>query len=180
MGRLFVVELEGRAYRCKFCKTHLALADDLVSRLWYMACNVGQTHSSSINTQSDAQLSASVPLCSVLSKVSMMFLLHEIGVSSGNNDVFITWKDSSSIMPMVNITYGPHEERMMLSGMHTVVDIFCCCCGQIVGWKYESAQEKSQKYKEGKFVLERGRILDGVDSEFYIDTRPSLSDAEDP
>ncbi|KAG5546193.1 hypothetical protein RHGRI_018391 [Rhododendron griersonianum] len=116
MGRLFVVELEGRAYRCKFCKTHLALADDLVSRLWYMACNVGQTHSSSINTQSDAQLSASVPLCSVLSKVSMM----------------------------------------------------------------ESAQEKSQKYKEGKFVLERGRILDGVDSEFYIDTRPSLSDAEDP
>ncbi|KAF7141760.1 hypothetical protein RHSIM_Rhsim06G0202500 [Rhododendron simsii] len=80
----------------------------------------------------------------------------------------------------VNLTYGPHEERVMLSGMHTVVDIFCCCCGQIVGWKYESAQEKSQKYKEGKFVLERGRILDGVDSEFYIDTRPSLSDAEDP
>lgn len=25
---------------------------------------------------------------------------------------------------------------MMLSGLHTVADIFCCCCGQIVGWKY--------------------------------------------
>jgi len=24
----------------------------------------------------------------------------------------------------------------MLSGLHTVADIFCCCCGQIVGWKY--------------------------------------------
>lgn len=33
MGRIFVVELEGRAYRCKFCKTNLALADDLVSRV---------------------------------------------------------------------------------------------------------------------------------------------------
>jgi hypothetical protein len=33
MGRVFVVELEGRSYRCKFCKTHLALADDLVSRV---------------------------------------------------------------------------------------------------------------------------------------------------
>ena len=33
MGRVFAVELEGRAYECKFCKTHLALADDLVSRV---------------------------------------------------------------------------------------------------------------------------------------------------
>lgn len=36
----------------------------------------------------------------------------------------------------VNVTVGTHEERMMLSGMHTVADIFCCCCGQILGWKY--------------------------------------------
>lgn len=79
----------------------------------------------------------------------------------------------------VNLTVGPPEERMMLSGMHTVADIFCCCCGQIVGWKYEAAHERSQKYKEGKFVLERVRIIDGLDSEFYIDTNPSISDAED-
>ncbi|CAF1935328.1 unnamed protein product [Brassica napus] len=44
---------------------------------------------------------------------------------------------------------------MILSGMHTVSDIFCCCCGDNVGWKYESEHEKDQKYKEGKFVLER-------------------------
>ncbi|MBA0733670.1 hypothetical protein Gogos_017656, partial [Gossypium gossypioides] len=84
----------------------------------------------------------------------------------------------------VNITVGALEERVMLSGMHTVADIFCCCCGQIVGWKYvipEAAHEKSQKYKEGKFVLERGRIVDEIDfsSEVYIDTRPSMSDGED-
>nr|XP_027061005.1 protein yippee-like At5g53940 [Coffea arabica] len=79
----------------------------------------------------------------------------------------------------VNISVGPREDRMMLSGMHTVADIYCCRCGQIVGWKYEAAHEKSQKYKEGKFVLERGGIMDGLDSEFYIDTRPSMSDAED-
>lgn len=28
---------------------------------------------------------------------------------------------------------------MMLSGLHTVADIFCCTCGQIVGWKYVSS-----------------------------------------
>jgi DNA-directed RNA polymerase subunit N (RpoN/RPB10) len=81
----------------------------------------------------------------------------------------------------VNISMGPLEERLMLSGMHTVADIFCCCCGQNVGWKYESAHEKAQKYKEGKFVLERGRIVDEIDlsTEVYIDTHGSTSDTED-
>lgn len=36
----------------------------------------------------------------------------------------------------VNFTSGEVVERMMLSGMHTVADIFCCRCGQIIGWKY--------------------------------------------
>ncbi|XP_028796813.1 protein yippee-like At5g53940 isoform X2 [Neltuma alba] len=128
MGRIFVVELEGRSYRCKYCKTHLALADDLISRAFH--CRRGKAY---------------------------LF----------NN--------------VVNITAGVLEERMMLSGLHTVADIFCCCCGQIVGWKYETVHEKSQQYKEGKFVLERGRIVDEIDisPEFYIDTHASMSDAED-
>ncbi|ESR65024.1 protein yippee-like [Citrus sinensis] len=128
MGRIFVVELDGRSYRCKFCRTHLALPEDLVSRAFH--CRRGKA-----------------------------YLFNSA----------------------VNITVGASEERLMLSGMHTVADIFCCSCGQIVGWKYESAREKSQKYKEGKFVLERGRIVDEIDfsTEVYIDTRPSVSDAEE-
>ncbi|RZB76093.1 Protein yippee-like isoform D [Glycine soja] len=81
---------------------------------------------------------------------------------------------------VVNFTIGELEERLMLSGLHTVADIFCCCCGQIVGWKYESAHERNQKYKEGKFVLERGRIVDEMDfsTEFRIESCVSMSDAE--
>ncbi|KAK7849627.1 protein yippee-like [Quercus suber] len=109
MGRLFLVDLEGRAYRCRFCLSDLALADDVLSRVSYR----------------------------------------------------------------VNITLGRQEERMMLSGMHTVEDIFCCSCGQYLGWKYVTVHEKSQKYKEGKFVLERWRIVDEVTEEFNLDTRPS-------
>ncbi|KAF2314357.1 hypothetical protein GH714_025659 [Hevea brasiliensis] len=101
MGRIFVVELEGRSYRCKYCGTHLALPVDLVSRSFH--CRRGKAY---------------------------LF----------NN--------------VVNIIIGALEDRAMLSGMHTVADIFCCCCGQIIGWKYEAAHEKSQKYKVGKFVLE--------------------------
>lgn len=38
----------------------------------------------------------------------------------------------------MNITLGPPVERMMISGLHTVEDIFCCSCGQLLGWKYVS------------------------------------------
>ncbi|KAL5804590.1 hypothetical protein ACOSQ3_031390 [Xanthoceras sorbifolium] len=101
MGRVFVVELDGRSYRCKFCRTHLALPVDLASRAFH-------------------------------SRRGKAYLFNKA----------------------VNISIGALEQRQMLSGVHTVADIFCCCCGQIVGWKYESAHEKSQQYKEGKFVLE--------------------------
>nr|GMC48624.1 protein yippee-like At5g53940 [Ipomoea batatas] len=160
MGRIFVVDLEGRTYNCKFCKTQLALADDLVSRVyknWFLEARI-----------------AKLDVC----------LAQAFHCRRGKAYLFNN---------VVNNMVGPLEERMMLSGMHTVADIFCCCCGQIIGWKYEAAHEKSQKYKEGKFVLEscgkwfdmiddmlnRGRIIDGGDSEFYIGNHPILSDAED-
>lgn len=38
----------------------------------------------------------------------------------------------------VNVTVGDKEDRMMITGLHTVVDIFCVGCGSIVGWKYVS------------------------------------------
>jgi len=68
---------------------------------------------------------------------------------------------------------------MMTSGRHTVADIYCNCCQQLVGWKYESAYEKSQKYKEGKFILERAKMIDGHGSDFYSDMHQVVSDAED-
>ncbi|WZY96052.1 hypothetical protein YC2023_068381 [Brassica napus] len=60
---------------------------------------------------------------------------------------------------VVNVTVGEMEHRIMMTGWHTVADIFCVCCGSLVGWKYEIAYEKSQKYKEGKFIIERFKVL---------------------
>ncbi|XP_028086659.1 protein yippee-like isoform X1 [Camellia sinensis] len=81
---------------------------------------------------------------------------------------------------VVNVTFGDKEERMMMTGMHIVVDIFCVGCGSIVGWKYEAAHEKSQKYKEGKFILERFKIL-GPDGSHYMDQEAQIggSDPDD-
>uniref|UniRef100_A0A5B7BG10 Protein yippee-like n=1 Tax=Davidia involucrata TaxID=16924 RepID=A0A5B7BG10_DAVIN len=125
MGRVFLVELEGRAYRCRYCDSPLALADDVISRSFN--CSHGRA-----------------------------YLFNSA----------------------VNVSVGPKEERLMLSGMHTVADIFCCCCGQLVGWKYLAAQDKAHKFKEGKFVLERWRIAEDVADEFNLDAHPNSSDAE--
>uniref|UniRef100_A0A9I9CTZ5 Yippee domain-containing protein n=1 Tax=Cucumis melo TaxID=3656 RepID=A0A9I9CTZ5_CUCME len=102
MGRLFVVNLEGRIYSCKHCRTHLALYEDIVSKTFQ-------------------------------SRHGKAYLFNKV----------------------VNVSVGVKETRMMMTGMHTVADIFCVGCGSIVGWTYETAFEKNQKYKEGKSVLER-------------------------
>ncbi|XP_019255142.1 PREDICTED: protein yippee-like At5g53940 [Nicotiana attenuata] len=89
MGRIFVVDLEGKTYNCKFCKTQLALVNDLISK-------------------------------------DFLFLM---------------------------------GKAYMLRNM-------------IVGWKFMAILNgKNHKYKEEKFVLEIGRI---VDSEFYIDNTSQI------
>ncbi|KAM7526471.1 hypothetical protein LguiA_016373 [Lonicera macranthoides] len=131
MGRVFVISLEGNIYCCKHCKTHLSLADDIISKSFH-------------------------------SRYGKAYLFEKV----------------------VNVTIGEKEERMMMTGMHTVVDIFCVGCGSIVGWKYESAHEKSQKYKEGKFILERFKVLGPDGSTYSVSQEAQLgggggSDADD-
>ncbi|KAK4755100.1 hypothetical protein SAY87_008857 [Trapa incisa] len=60
---------------------------------------------------------------------------------------------------VVNISLGPSEDRHLTSGLHTVNDIYCSSCQQIMGWRYEKAYEESEKYKEGLYILEKERML---------------------
>ncbi|XP_021674929.2 protein yippee-like isoform X2 [Hevea brasiliensis] len=118
MGRLFVVNLEGKIYSCKHCRTHLALYEDILSK---------------------------------------------------------------SFQCRANVFVGVKEERLMMTGLHTVADIFCVGCGSIVGWKYETACEKSQKYKEGKSVLERFKVSGPDGSSYWLNHEAHVggSDADD-
>ncbi|KAF5752568.1 protein yippee-like [Tripterygium wilfordii] len=119
MGRLFVVNLEGKIYSCTYCRTHLALCEDVVSKAFQ-------------------------------SRHGKAYLFNKV----------------------VNVTVGEKEERHMLTGMHTVADIFCVGCGSVVGWKYETAHEKSQKYKEGKSVLERFKLFGPNGNHFWVGHGP--------
>ncbi|XP_019162560.1 PREDICTED: protein yippee-like At3g08990 isoform X2 [Ipomoea nil] len=126
MGRLFLTYLDGKVYSCKFCKTQLSVAEDIISKAFH--CRHGEAY--------------------LFDKV-------------------------------VNVTLGAKEERMMITGMHTVVDTYCVACGSLVGWKYETAHEKSQKYKEGKFILERFMILGPDGSNYSVNQDVELDGSDD-
>jgi len=55
---------------------------------------------------------------------------------------------------VVNIVAGEPATRKMTTGDHIVRDITCRQCHETVGWKYDKAFEASEKYKEGKYILE--------------------------
>jgi len=55
----------------------------------------------------------------------------------------------------VNVTIGPAEDRVLITGLHSVCDIFCKRCKNLIGWTYKKAYEASQKYKEGKYIIEK-------------------------
>ncbi|KAF3629294.1 Protein yippee-like [Capsicum annuum] len=59
----------------------------------------------------------------------------------------------------MNIVIGAKEDRQLMTGLHTVADVKCSDCGEVLGWKYVRAYDETQKYKEGKFVLENFKIV---------------------
>ncbi|XP_051149290.1 protein yippee-like At4g27745 [Andrographis paniculata] len=62
------------------------------------------------------------------------------------------------------IQHSGGEERTPAAGdgEYIVADVYCHDCNTVLGWKYLMATEdqESQKYKEGKFVIERRNIIE--------------------
>ncbi|XP_061346975.1 protein yippee-like At4g27745 isoform X1 [Gastrolobium bilobum] len=59
----------------------------------------------------------------------------------------------------MNIAVGQKEDRQLMTGLHTVADVYCSDCNVVIGWKYERAYDETQKYKEGKYILEKSKIV---------------------
>lgn len=56
---------------------------------------------------------------------------------------------------VINVDFGPEKDKVMMTGLHKVKSVICIGCRQVVGWTYVFAYEESEKYKEGKFIVER-------------------------
>lgn len=53
-----------------------------------------------------------------------------MSLATGELSPLLTWCRS------VNVIEGEPNDRIMTTGNHTVRDIYCCKCGQTLGWKY--------------------------------------------
>ncbi|ROW14323.1 hypothetical protein VPNG_03947 [Cytospora leucostoma] len=60
---------------------------------------------------------------------------------------------------VANFELSEPTERNMTTGRHIVRDVMCKGCHRTVGWKYDKAYETSEKYKEGKFILEQELLV---------------------
>lgn len=77
----------------------------------------------------------------------------------------------------VNVRNGPSQERWLMTGMHQVCDIFCKRCDSMVGWTYLKAFEASQKYKEGKYIIEKINLH--LEESDYYDVAPPAGERSD-
>lgn len=54
-----------------------------------------------------------------------------------------------SLFHSVNVKLAKSEQKMLLSGMHTISNITCKGCDTPLGWVYLRANDPAQRYKEG-------------------------------
>lgn len=49
----------------------------------------------------------------------------------------------------VNVVCGAAEDRILMTGLHKVADIYCQHCKENLGWKYVSAQRERERERAG-------------------------------
>ncbi|KAF6107152.1 yippee like 4 [Phyllostomus discolor] len=66
---------------------------------------------------------------------------------------------------VVNVGCGPAEQRLLLTGLHSVADIFCESCKTTLGWKYGLGnmlwKRRRQSCSGLAFVLNTSSLLGG-------------------
>ena len=149
MGRLFVVQLEGRSFRCRRCGTHLALASDLESkaRVRARACVRERVRSEGQRGLCATRSSPVVAARRGTLTLTLAAALQKFQCRTGKAFLFGN---------VVNVRCGRGEERSLITGRHLCADTSCLECGEVVGWMYIEAMERSQKYKEGAFLAAAG------------------------
>ncbi|KAK6250786.1 Yippee/Mis18/Cereblon - like 3 [Theobroma cacao] len=60
----------------------------------------------------------------------------------------------------MNIVLGPKQDRQLITGLYTTADIYCSKCGEELGWKYVQAYDLQNRFKEGKFILEKLKMVE--------------------
>ena len=127
LGKLFQYYLPAkthRTYSCLHCRAQLANHDELISKVKRKG-----------NGNSDERR---VFLLSVVSRKSRSSLFIQFCVNWTSAEVSNRFLLEFS----VNVNTSAAEERVLLTGLHEVADIYCECCKTLLGWKYVSVRTR--------------------------------------
>ena len=108
-----------RTYSCVHCRAHLANHDELISKV-LQHCNTEPTYG--LENKTKNLLSSTT-----VNNNNHSLLLQSFQGSQGRAYLFNS---------VVNVGCGPAEERVLLTGLHAVADIYCESCKTTLGWKY--------------------------------------------
>lgn len=159
MGRTNRIYLAGEAvFTCRSCGNHLAVGESVMS-------NVGAGRRLTPELYRPTRRGVSLPPC--------------VSCSPSSNPSVNTYTSAES------------EDRLMRTGKHTVRDLYCGVCRQVLGWKYVSGRgstrgglqqdiafEPGEKYKEGKYILEREMIHERKESKHTFG-RPMIEEVRE-
>jgi predicted secreted acid phosphatase len=67
-----------------------------------------------------------------------------------------------------NVVEGNVVAKHFISGHYTIQDILCKRCFSVVGWKYITARENDNKFKETNYVIEDCKVLQIKPSEIIL------------
>jgi len=132
-----------RIYSCSNCRCHAADHDGIVSKVRYFGGDEPRTPAVTRHSARPTPRAPCTPL------IRPFRLLQSFQGRHGRAYLFNN---------VVNVTLGPTVSRVLITGLHTVADIYCSSCQSVLGWKYEQAFEESQKYKEGKYIIEKAKM----------------------
>mmetsp|Transcript_22519 Transcript_22519/g.30140 ORF Transcript_22519/g.30140 Transcript_22519/m.30140 type:complete len:182 (+) Transcript_22519:96-641(+) len=109
-----------------------------------------------------------------LKEGALIFTCKQCGIHLADNVDFVSkdfrGKTGAAFLfdKVINVFLGPESEKEMRTGLHVVSDVYCAQCSVVIGWTYLRAYEQDQKYKEGKFIIERSYLKPlGENSEKY-------------
>ncbi|KAA0718408.1 Protein yippee-like 5 [Triplophysa tibetana] len=141
MGRIFLDHIGGtRLFSCANCDTILTNRSELISTRF-----TGATGRAFLFNKACCKI-----ICNTHAFLGCI-----------NEDVSLNWL-------VVNLQYSEVQDRVMLTGRHMVRDVSCKNCNSKLGWIYEFATEDSQRYKEGRVILERALVRESEGFEEHV------------
>eukprot|EP00347_Sterkiella_histriomuscorum_P002552 403367709 len=153
MGVLFLEYSEGvdHVYVCKNCNTHLTTPHEIVSRVSII------NSQSSLNTKQDEEDDVAINSISLSFHFLSTSYLRDVRQLTNFYIQTFHGKTGKAYLfdKVMNVQMGPSEDKQLATGMHQVRDVYCVSCLQVIGWTYVRAYVDSEKYKEGKTVIEK-------------------------